>query len=714
MLHLLHCLKRSLLCLFITLLLDGSLEAKGQEIEFLEPEEPSAFEDSSSLLAAPKVTVTTPWNGDSQEALGLPVSISTIPKSSLRDSELGNISQPLRNLPGVGRGISEELPNYWNQGISIRGLGGPRLAILSNGIAQELQGLEPGGGNISLYDPWSVERIELLRGSQAVALGGSALGGVVNVIGRAPSKRDQFGFSSGLRSGFDGSSNALREGFYLDLGNERFGLIAGGSYTGSGRPVLPGEASADNGSYRALSGWSSSTLSIGNGTSLGIRGEIYRTSDLLVADTTGPVSDATALPSASPRSIIQTPRYQRSLISSELLDKNPGTGTEILSSRLTWQQIRRLGERYSTANDAVNSELFNQDSVNSILWDNAAKITSGPSSIRVGYNLEYESSDLGLLEPTPINRSFEESKRLDASRYNNSLFAEHSIELNSTVLSQGVRVEHVESKNRLSSSNESDFGVSAGLGAVYQINSEHSAYLRGDTSNRAPNLDERFIDGREPSVTSPLLIRGDRNIDAERSNTIEMGTRRIGTAFSYSAATYLTSIDNYIARSATEAPIGSDGIEIYRNMGSIATYGVELEGSYSITDEIKVFANSWRAWSEDRESLDLPSWIFNYGVRGSFELCSCIFLQQFTGSLTARSVSDSTAQTHLAGKQGRTEFGGFTTLDFEGALQFAPQAIGDIRLIFGARNILNERYREPFYSGLQPGLSGYVAIELAR
>jgi outer membrane receptor protein involved in Fe transport len=688
--------------------------AWGQEVEFLEPEEPQIYEDSSSLLATPKIMVTTPWGGESQEASSLPVAFSAISRSAIRDSEFTSIPQSLQTHAGVGRGIAEELPNYWNQGVSVRGLGGPRLAILSSGVSQELQGLEPGGGNIALYDPLSIERIELLRGSQTVALGGSASGGVINVIGRTPSKRDEFGISSGLRSGFDGSSNAVREGAFFDFGNEKFGLIAGGSYTGSGRPILPGEAFADNGSYRAISGWSASTLSIGNGTSIGMRGEIYRTSDLLISDKKLPPSGAASDYSAPQHTIIQAPRYQRSLLSSELLDKNPGAEIELLSSRFSWQQLRKLGERYSTYNDESNSELFNQDTVNSILWDNTAKITSGRHSVKLGYDLGYESSDLKLFEPSQDDRSLEESKRLDASRYRNSLFAEHSMQIDSTALSQGARIEHVLARDRLSESNESDLGISAELGAVYRIDSEHSAYLRGNTSHRAPNLDEQFIDGREPNGLGYLLIRGDRQIDAERNNTVELGAKRLSSMISYSLATYFTSIDNYIARSASGEPIGSEELEEYRNVGSTSTYGVELDGGYKITEELEIFVNSWRAWSEDRASLDLPSWIFNYGVRGSYELCSCIFLQQFTGVLSARSVSASTTQTHLASKQGKSEFEGFTALDFEGALHFAPLPVGDLRLVFGARNITNERYREPFYSGLQPGLAGYVAIELVR
>ncbi|WP_432378825.1 TonB-dependent receptor domain-containing protein [Duganella sp. P38] len=94
----------------------------------------------------------------------------------LRESTLG---ETLGSLPGItsshfGAGASRPV---------IRGMDGPRVKILSDGAEiQDASTISP--DHAVAFEPVLAERIEVLRGPSALAYGGGAVGGVVNILDR--------------------------------------------------------------------------------------------------------------------------------------------------------------------------------------------------------------------------------------------------------------------------------------------------------------------------------------------------------------------------------------------------------------------------------------------------------------------------------------------------------------------------------------------------
>ena len=111
----------------------------------------------------------------------------------------------------------------------IRGLDGDRIRILNNGGAA-------GDASSLSYDhavsadPLSIERIEVLRGPGALQYGGSAVGGVINVIDSRIARDALFdakGGVSGKASLAWASGNAERGGAgVIEAGNDRYALHA--------------------------------------------------------------------------------------------------------------------------------------------------------------------------------------------------------------------------------------------------------------------------------------------------------------------------------------------------------------------------------------------------------------------------------------------------------------------------------------------------------
>lgn len=80
----------------------------------------------------------------------------------------------------------------------IRGLAGPRVLVLSNGVGMiDASALSP--DHQVAADPGDATRIEILRGPSTLAYGGTAIGGVVNVIdNRIPDEAPEGGFEGRL------------------------------------------------------------------------------------------------------------------------------------------------------------------------------------------------------------------------------------------------------------------------------------------------------------------------------------------------------------------------------------------------------------------------------------------------------------------------------------------------------------------------------------
>ncbi|MEW7850974.1 TonB-dependent receptor [Massilia aurea] len=120
----------------------------------------------------------------SASALGVVHDDMITPVTSLGGSELvrareSTLGETLAHQPGItsshfGAGASRPV---------IRGMDGPRVKILSDGAEiQDASTISP--DHAVAFEPVLAERIEVLRGPSALAYGGGAVGGVVNIIDR--------------------------------------------------------------------------------------------------------------------------------------------------------------------------------------------------------------------------------------------------------------------------------------------------------------------------------------------------------------------------------------------------------------------------------------------------------------------------------------------------------------------------------------------------
>lgn len=162
--------------------------------------------DSTPRYSVPEVTVTATRGSVDREQVPqridvvTPEAVAATPAADLGETLRANVAVDVISYPALLTGISIRgfRPEY--SGIN------PRTLLL-------FDGRPAGTTNIALFDPASIERIEVLRGPASALYGFSAMGGVVNLI--------PFRSVRGLSSRWSGS--------YGTFGDYRARLHAGGA-----------------------------------------------------------------------------------------------------------------------------------------------------------------------------------------------------------------------------------------------------------------------------------------------------------------------------------------------------------------------------------------------------------------------------------------------------------------------------------------------------
>lgn len=172
----------------------------------------ASAQDASSLK---EVTVT----GNPLGASDLIAPTTTLQGDSLLLRSQSTLGETLDSMPGVSS-------TYFGPNASrpiIRGQDGDRIRILQNG------GGAPDASALSYdhavpVDALVTERIEVLRGPSALQYGGSAVGGVVNLIDNRIPTEPLNGFGGRADLGYSTGNKEKNGAVVLEGGNDRFAL----------------------------------------------------------------------------------------------------------------------------------------------------------------------------------------------------------------------------------------------------------------------------------------------------------------------------------------------------------------------------------------------------------------------------------------------------------------------------------------------------------
>ena len=212
----------------------------------------------SASIDEPEIVVTAPLEGSRIESLQ---GAAVLDRDEIAQSLNGGLGDTLERLPGIAS-------TFYGAGASrpiIRGLGDDRVRVLENGIgAIDASSASP--DHAVSADGLDAGRIEVLRGAAALAYGGNAIGGVVNVIdesipARAPGDGVAGNALAGYTSGNAGGQMAV--GVTAGEGPLVF-HVAGAARTTDDYETPLGQTPNSYTEYRTLSGGGSYVGALGH------------------------------------------------------------------------------------------------------------------------------------------------------------------------------------------------------------------------------------------------------------------------------------------------------------------------------------------------------------------------------------------------------------------------------------------------------------------
>lgn len=137
---------------------------------------------------------SAPLSTESDEIVG---SADVVTRDHIEDNLAGSLADTIDHHPGVST-------TYFGPASSrpvIRGLGADRVRVLVNGVGL-IDASTASPDHAVATEALEADRVEILRGPAAIAYGGGAIGGVVNVIdGRVPEERVEDGFDGRFYAG---------------------------------------------------------------------------------------------------------------------------------------------------------------------------------------------------------------------------------------------------------------------------------------------------------------------------------------------------------------------------------------------------------------------------------------------------------------------------------------------------------------------------------
>ena len=543
-------------------------------------------------IQAPAVPITSNILGVTSDEMAAPFSILNGRELSLKRE--GTLGETLNRTPGIS--ATSFGPNASRP--VIRGMEGERVKIMQNGVgALDASSLSP--DHAVAIDPLIAEQIEVIRGPAAVKYGIGVVGGVVNVIDHRIPKESLDGVMARGETKFGGADN------------ERSGVAVG---------------------------------DVGNGL-FAIHADLYtrQTNDLEIPD-----SAIRRLNAAGKNEHVSRGR----LVNSAAKSAGGAVGAS-----LTFDQ-GHIGLSYSESNSnygtvaepSVKVDMLSQR------WDFSSEIHDLDYFVnRVKFKMAYtdyqhQELDHGEVGTTFLNKGVEATleaghgKIGDVSgvfgfQTQNSKFEALGIEafvpsthtssqgfyvyeelpIDQLKLSIGGRLDMLTVKS-LSNELNYKFGdaeskkftpKNLSLGGEYSFNDHWSLTASLNHTERAPSQNELFSYG--PHVATNQYEIGNKNLNEEKANGLDMQIRWKATNNSISLGGFYTRFSNFIGTYNTGKLVNTDGLESQadstlseaRIYGAAALFkGVEAQAKFRVYErlgqlDLNLRADYVRATNED-------------------------------------------------------------------------------------------------------------------
>lgn len=488
------------------------------------------------------VVKADPLGGTAAE---LPQPVSVIRGEELRRHQAVSLGQTLASQPGVEA-------SYFGPSVGrpiIRGLDGPRVQILSDGVGS-MDVSTVSVDHAVTIEPFLADQIEVLRGPATLLYGTGAIGGVVNVLdGRIPERVPEE-INGRAQIGFDSASD-LRLGMArIDAGSSGFALHADVFYRENDDYEIPGfaerdhedkdgeeeekEGTLENTAAEAKGGAVGASL-IGDSGFIGLSISNYQNLYGIPGKEEEEEEEAGAslLTLAKGAGDKVKLDLDQTRIDLKAGVEAPFSGTESLNFRLgrnDYEHVELEGDEVGTAfdNQEVNARL---DVVHQEIggWRGAYGLTL--------LDRDFEAVGEEAFVPASQTRQF------GLFLVEQKEFGDWRVELGGRYDSQSIELD-----DGSADSDHSGFSLSAA--ALRSLGEGLSLSINLDRAVRAPGAEELYSDG--PHAATRSFEIGDADLDEEISNQIDIGLRFRGERFSGNVHAYYNRFNDFIYLADTD------------------------------------------------------------------------------------------------------------------------------------------------------------------
>lgn len=418
----------------------------------------------------------------------------------------------------------------------IRGLDGDRIRILNNGGAS-VDASSLSYDHAVTTDPLAIERIEVLRGPGALQYGGSAVGGVVNVIDNRIPREPLFDAKGGVAGKADlglASGNRERSGaVLLETGNQRYALHADAQARRTDDVNAPIALACTQGGVTTLARRICNSASESWGGALG--GSLFFDRGYLGASLS---TFGTRYGTVAEDEVTIDMKSSRYALEGELRD---------LSGPLQSlkAQFSRSEYKHTELAAGVPGTLFKNTGNDLRLQARHAKL--GALDGVIGLQLEENNFSADGTEAfAPYSRTGQ-----------TAVFAHEELATSWGKLSAGARLESVRVESfgnpqmaRFVPGSRSFNPASVALGGLWHVAPDWQLSSNLSWSERAPKDYELFADGVH--VATNVYEVGNANLDKERSTNLDVGFKWKQGPHSASLSAFVNQFNNYISLEATD------------------------------------------------------------------------------------------------------------------------------------------------------------------
>ncbi|MGE6811633.1 TonB-dependent receptor [Pseudoalteromonas nigrifaciens] len=561
------------------------------------------------------------------------------PVNVLSGDELRNKSKPtlgetLKGLPGVNA-------SYFGPVSSspiIRGLDGPRVKIMQNGLDSS-DASRIGPDHATSSDSLAAEQIEVLRGPSTLLYGSGAIGGVVNVVDNRIPTSNINELTGAVEYSHDSVSNANTYAAKLETGYNNFNFHFDGTKRSGDDYQTPRfnqlHEDGDVESKDSVENTFIDSETVNFGTS-------YVGEHLTVGFSYGKIKTDYGIPGDE-----HSHAHDEEPVADE--DEKIPVYAHLEQDR--WQGLLSYA-LHNNWIETINLRLGYTDYSHSEIENGEIGTTFKNKTTEARLNIEHKFANWhGMIgyhySDSDYDANGEEAFTPASITTTNALYLLEEREFGDVTVELGARVEDYKIKSQIAAQQHShddtqtsnaevlDYtksftNLSASMGAIWQYTSGYSMAISLSHSERAPLSAELLSNGLHIATGTYELGLGyhiedgeahfePENIKQETSTNIDLGFRRFSGDFGYSVNFFYNDIKNFYFQENTglvfdeehgleAADNGHDhGVAVYQFTSKDAElYGLEFDAHYKVNAStlVKVFGDSTRAkLKQDDENL---------------------------------------------------------------------------------------------------------------